>query len=68
MKLTVTPFTSSITGQHVEDIHMLGLFTLQMNLALRALEKDWADGVQIVVAAASQRARPSLRHLQQNGD
>lgn len=40
--------------------------TLQVKLALRALQQDGADGVQIVVAAASQRPRPRLRHLEQS--
>lgn len=44
----------------------MSVFTLQMKLALRALQKDRADRVQIVVAAASQWPRPCLRHLQQN--
>lgn len=42
------------------------LFTLQMKLALRALQKDGANRVQIVIAAASQRPRPCLCHLQEN--
>lgn len=44
----------------------VNLFTLQVKLALGALQKDGADGVQIVVAAASQRPGPCLRHLQEN--
>lgn len=43
-----------------------GLFTLQVKLALGALQEDGADRVQIVVAAASQRPGPCLRHLQEN--
>ncbi len=50
--------------ENIDD--MLGLFTLQMKLALRALQKDRANRVQIVVAAASQWPRSCLRHLQQN--
>lgn len=45
---------------------MQDLFTLQVKLALRALQQDRADGVQIVVAAASQRPGPCLRHLEQS--
>lgn len=44
----------------------VNLFTLQVKLALGALQKDGADGVQIVVAAAPQRPGPCLRHLQEN--
>lgn len=50
----------------MENIDSLSVFTLQMKLALGALQQDWANRVQIVVAAASQRARPCLRHLQAN--
>ena len=55
---------SNITGQLVENIDMLGLFTLQMKLALGALQEDRAHRVQIVIATASQWARPRLCHLQ----
>ena len=42
------------------------LFTLEVELALGALQEDGANRVQIVVAAASQRARACLRHLPGN--
>lgn len=42
------------------------VFTLQVQLALGALQQDGADRVQIVIAAASQRPRPCLCHLQEN--
>ena len=44
------------------------MFTLKMELALRALQEDRAHRVQIIIAAASQRARASLCHLQENQD
>lgn len=46
--------------------NMVDLFTLQVELALGALQKDRADGVQIVIAAASQWPGPCLRHLVKN--